>query len=333
MSENMKQLTVNIEDIVPNPLNRYSIEDIEDLAGNISAIGLITPLTVVGPRSDNKYVLISGERRYWACKKINKETGDFKTVPIMIAGKEDLEESIQELMIESANMETRDVLDKNAHRLRVMQILKQMADNGEITKSKIVSKAKNYMKVSERYARMYKNIFEADDEELTKMVTEPVKINKDGEEIEVVVTVEDAAKLANMDEDARKAAMESIKGGESPKDAIAKSKGMSSGGAVKNPYGTDFKDDYSFEGFVDEYEDDDDDLDISMDAFREGSSDLDLNIDSANKITGLLSDNDTLESRMLKWAEKKSTATKFTETDIEIIDAFRELIEHYDSLQ
>ena len=62
---------IPIEDIVTNPNNFYGIRDIEVLIEDIKTNGLYTNL-VVKPLGD-KFEIISGERRYTACKAIHDE--------------------------------------------------------------------------------------------------------------------------------------------------------------------------------------------------------------------------------------------------------------------
>ena len=51
--------------LVPDPTNNYSLDDIEELAGNIETVGLLDP-PVVRPIEDGKYMIVSGHRRHKA---------------------------------------------------------------------------------------------------------------------------------------------------------------------------------------------------------------------------------------------------------------------------
>ena len=62
------RIPVNL--IEPNPFQprlSFDMEELEGLAASIRALGLITPITV-RRRSDGRYQIISGERRYRACQ-------------------------------------------------------------------------------------------------------------------------------------------------------------------------------------------------------------------------------------------------------------------------
>lgn len=67
---------ININDLIISPLNvRKNLKDnIEDLSNNIKQHGLLNPLTVVLNKSQNKYEIIAGQRRYLAIKKLNKQS-------------------------------------------------------------------------------------------------------------------------------------------------------------------------------------------------------------------------------------------------------------------
>lgn len=121
-----RQEMVDIGNLQPSKYNSYEITDIKDMMATLMSVGLLTPLTVVGPFPDGKYTIISGERRY---------TG-------------------------MTNLETRDPADKDKHRFRLVQILKQMATEGKIKEKEIVSIMGRCMKESNRYKRMYVAIFD-----------------------------------------------------------------------------------------------------------------------------------------------------------------------------
>jgi len=67
---------VKLTDIVPNPFQPRKIfneDDINDLANSISVQGLIQPIVLRKKQDSKGYQIISGERRYRAFKKLNKE--------------------------------------------------------------------------------------------------------------------------------------------------------------------------------------------------------------------------------------------------------------------
>ena len=67
----MTEMTeINISEIIPNPTQPrtdFDEEALEELAESIRQLGLIQPITV--KRSDDKYIIISGERRWRASQK------------------------------------------------------------------------------------------------------------------------------------------------------------------------------------------------------------------------------------------------------------------------
>ena len=65
---------IRIADIVPNPTQprtEFDEEALEELAESIRQLGLIQPITV--KRSGDKYIIISGERRWRAAEKAGLE--------------------------------------------------------------------------------------------------------------------------------------------------------------------------------------------------------------------------------------------------------------------
>ncbi len=67
---------VKLTDIVPNPFQPRKIfndDDINDLANSISVQGLIQPIVLRKKQDSKGYQIISGERRYRAFKKLDKE--------------------------------------------------------------------------------------------------------------------------------------------------------------------------------------------------------------------------------------------------------------------
>lgn len=83
-SKDMKFKKVFIEDIVPSKFNQYPMQEIEELALNIAETGLLHPITLY-QMDDDKYMILSGERRYRAMK-LNYENGDdrWEEIPAII---------------------------------------------------------------------------------------------------------------------------------------------------------------------------------------------------------------------------------------------------------
>ena len=72
-STKFKEITINSIDLNPfQPRTNFNQKDIDDLASSIKQLGLIQPITVKS--KDNRYVLISGERRLRAFKLLDIES-------------------------------------------------------------------------------------------------------------------------------------------------------------------------------------------------------------------------------------------------------------------
>lgn len=83
-SKDMKYRNIFINDIEPCELNQYPMQEIEQLAQNISECGLLHPITLY-QKENNKYMILSGERRYRAMFFLY-QNGDerFEEVPAII---------------------------------------------------------------------------------------------------------------------------------------------------------------------------------------------------------------------------------------------------------
>jgi len=67
---------IDIEKIIPNPYQprkEFSEESIEELANSIKKHGLLQPIVVIKDKNENRYILVAGERRVRASKKLGKE--------------------------------------------------------------------------------------------------------------------------------------------------------------------------------------------------------------------------------------------------------------------
>lgn len=192
-------ITLKLEQIKKNPLNTYDLIDMDDLKQSIKLYGILTPLTVIGPDVDGMYTLIAGERRYVACSELRNEDPDFSDeLPVFVKGPADTTELQQKLWIEISNLETRD-FDKGEHRAKVMGILKQMLESGEITERQVAKEASEHFKVSDRYGRFYRQVFLSDNKELQDMVT-------DG-----TIGIRDASKILEFTEEEQKEILDEAK--------------------------------------------------------------------------------------------------------------------------
>ena len=89
----MKYLELPIEKIFPDPAQpRKAIRDIKTLADSIEELGLIEPIVV--RKASEKYVIVSGERRWTACKKLG-----WKTISSKIDDKPSAEKMLAENLV------------------------------------------------------------------------------------------------------------------------------------------------------------------------------------------------------------------------------------------
>lgn len=332
----------------PSPLNTYDSTDIEDLLGSIKSCGLLTPLTVSGPDDNGIYEILSGERRYKALSTLhNEDNSTYESAPCYICNTRDQYE--KQLIIESSNLETRD-FDKNEHRLHILEILKQMADEGSIKHQEIVKEAGKYMNCSERYRRMYMEIFKNDNDELNQLVKEKK------------VTVAHASRLAGLDKEKQDDAIDRINQGENAKDIldeyVEKKKEESedksfediptgeSGSkedkkpAAPNPYG-DYSEAFEDEDFAKLI--DNEDMDKIGEAFFKGASNIDPNLETVpgGRLKELKKeevysnseeeDREKAEKRakdVCRWCDMMMKKTEFTNAEEEAFEKMQELMEY-----
>ena len=122
---------IPVEDIVPDPGNFYSLDGIEDLAGNIELIGLQQPLRV---RPDGKrFIVVSGHRRLEAIKRIREDNPDAFPlgVPCLVDYGE-ASEAMRELRLIFANSSTRVMTSAETAKQaeRVTELLYQLKEQG-----------------------------------------------------------------------------------------------------------------------------------------------------------------------------------------------------------
>lgn len=114
-----------LDQLIPNEFNpraRFNEEEEEELIDSILSKGILNPIIVYYDSSRNKYVILDGERRYRACKKIN-----IKTVPARILLKEpDLLESLS-LMFHIHNV--REEWTEFAISMTIRKIVDEMGKN------------------------------------------------------------------------------------------------------------------------------------------------------------------------------------------------------------
>ena len=122
---------IPIEKIVPSESNKYGIRDILELADNIEAVGLMHNLLVKQPDAAGLYEIISGERRFRACKMLydggNKK---YATVPCKVEDSEDT--ALSELKLIYANATSRELTDyeKTYQAIRIKELMLELKAKG-----------------------------------------------------------------------------------------------------------------------------------------------------------------------------------------------------------
>ena len=213
-----KQITLNRDEIVANPLNDFGIEDIPELKNSIMLQGLLDPLGVMGPLEDDRYMLLSGERRWRAINELVDEGKmDEFPIPVFVIDNKNLDVVTQKLIIKTSNLETRQKIDQNRHRAEIMELLKMQVDSGDITRKEMALRAAKFFKTSDRYGRYWRMVFESDDSELKDMVKEDK------------IDIKSASYIAGIEDEGKKSELkEKIKKGEDSrsvvKDDISKKK-------------------------------------------------------------------------------------------------------------
>lgn len=104
--EQLKYL--DIELVQPDPDNFYSMDGLDDLAGNIELIGLQQPLRVrPDPENEGKYIIVSGHRRRAALSiLVGEGKDDFRLIPCLIEGRQE-SAAMRKLRLIFANSSTR----------------------------------------------------------------------------------------------------------------------------------------------------------------------------------------------------------------------------------
>lgn len=101
-------VSIPLSSIRPNPHNFFHVDDIEELAADIAAVGLLHPLVVrYAPEGGTDYELISGERRWRALTLLSEREGG-KERPAQSVIRVMTDEEAEHALI-SANVETREL--------------------------------------------------------------------------------------------------------------------------------------------------------------------------------------------------------------------------------
>lgn len=130
-TEKMQITYIPFDLLKVNDLNFYSVNAIEELAADLQTVGLQQPLVVL-PDDDGKYLIISGHRRRAAIELLRSDDPDqWREIPCIIENHPNDSESMRELRLIFANMDTRKMsgadIDRQAQ--RVQELLYQLKEN------------------------------------------------------------------------------------------------------------------------------------------------------------------------------------------------------------
>lgn len=126
---------INISDIYPNGNNFYAMQDIEVLAEDIKAVGLLENLTVMYAPADGKnYKLLGGERRWRAlCLLVDQGLNEFSAATCQIRTAENERAEIIEIIM-CNRQRVKTVWEQIEEETRLKETLQAMKKNGETLK-------------------------------------------------------------------------------------------------------------------------------------------------------------------------------------------------------
>ena len=188
---------VDINLLYETPLQSFEMDEIPELKQSIRLYGLLTPLTVCMD-DGGKCEVLSGNRRYRAIKELRQEKviKGYDEIPCMVLS--GLSEAKKGLIVETTNIDVRKGYDETPHRFKIIEYLKQLVTNGEEKDANIVKIAARYFKVSERYAAMYKAIFDSDNKAIRE-VTEKGQMS-----------ISDAARMTKLPQQTQEKIIEAV---------------------------------------------------------------------------------------------------------------------------
>lgn len=190
---------IPLDQLVSSEKNKYSIERIEELAANIEMVGLLQS-PVVRELPGGRYEIISGHRRYHACKMLHDGGNEeYVTVPCMV--EVDKGDAFAELQLLSANAMARELSDyeKTYQAGRIKDILLQMKADGYKFEGRMRDAIAQMLDVSSSQVAIMESI----NEHLTSELTEQFKAGG--------ITITTAYELSRAPEDAQAEAAQEIK--------------------------------------------------------------------------------------------------------------------------
>lgn len=184
---------LRLDSIYPSSSNKYSKDDIEELAVSISIIGLQHFITVKPADGDGQYQITDGERRYLAHRYLVEESGeeDFSLIMCRITAEES--DAIADYRMHSGNGTNRDFTDADRvlYASEMRRLYEQLRVEGKIQGGRIRDYVAKKLKVSPAQVAIYNKIEHNLNPELWKAF-------RAGE-----LLVSDASMLASMAPDAQ----------------------------------------------------------------------------------------------------------------------------------
>lgn len=151
--------------VVPNPKNKYEVTNIDELADNIAVYGLLQPLLVKGPFPDKTYMLLGGERRWTAIKKVMAEDPEaakkLEKIPVEVYGPSDLDEIDEEIIIRETNSQARNMEKYRKQDVwELYDLYKKKQERGDTMPENIIKRISEKMGIGQRQVQKIVSIDE-----------------------------------------------------------------------------------------------------------------------------------------------------------------------------
>lgn len=170
--------------VVPNPKNKYEVINIDELADNIAVYGLLQPLLVKGPFPDKTYMLLGGERRWTAIKKVMAENPKaakrLEKIPVEVYGPSDLDEIDEEIIIRETNSQARNMEKYRKQDVwELYDLYKKKQERGDAMPENIIKRISEKMGIGQRQVQKIVSIDEYMIPEMKEKVEDgSISINK-----------------------------------------------------------------------------------------------------------------------------------------------------------
>lgn len=170
--------------VVPNPKNKYEVTNIDELADNIAVYGLLQPLLVKGPFPDKTYMLLGGERRWTAIKKVMAEDLEaakkLEKIPVEVYGPSDLDEIDEEIIIRETNSQARNMEKYRKQDVwELYDLYKKKQERGDAMPENIIKRISEKMGIGQRQVQKIVSIDEYMIPEMKEKVEDgSISINK-----------------------------------------------------------------------------------------------------------------------------------------------------------